>query len=97
MICYLLMIYYALKYLNRISQRKSEDPDDNAPVLAKALMGSIISYLATATFLSTPYYPQLWTLYTLTIILVVVSKTDISGKGRKEMATAAGGQGAITE
>jgi probable O-glycosylation ligase (exosortase A-associated) len=93
-ICYLLMVFYAIKYLNIISRRKSEDPDDKAPVLANAIMGSIISYLATATFLSTPYYPQLWTLYTLTMILVVVTKTDVSGKARKELAAAAGGRGA---
>jgi O-antigen ligase len=93
-ICYLLMVFYAIKYLNIISRRKSEDPDDKAPVLANAIMGSIISYLATATFLSTPYYPQLWTLYTLTMILVVVTKTDVSGKARKELATVAGGRGA---
>jgi len=91
MIFYLLMVFTAIKYLNRISRITNKDPDDNSPVLAKAIMVSIVSYLTTATFLSTPYYPQLWTLYTLTIILVVVSKADVSGKVPKEMTAAAGG------
>lgn len=78
LICYLLMIFYALKYLNKLSRRKSDDPDDNTAVLANAIMVSIISYLTTATFLSTPYYPQLWTLYTFTMILVSVTRTNVS-------------------
>jgi len=77
-ICYILMIITAIKYLNRMSRRKSNDPDDNSGVLANAIMVSIISYLTTATFLSTPYYPQLWTLYTLTMILVTVIKAEDS-------------------
>jgi probable O-glycosylation ligase (exosortase A-associated) len=89
-IFYLLMVYHSIKYLNRISRIKNKDPDDNSPVLANAIMVSIVSYLTTATFLSTPYYPQIWTLYTLAIILVVVSKTDVSGKAPKVTAATAG-------
>jgi probable O-glycosylation ligase (exosortase A-associated) len=89
-ICYLLMIFYAIKYLQIISRRKSQNPDDNAADLANAIMVSIISYLTTATFLSTPYYPQLWTLYTLTMILVTVTKADVSGiEGREHVPSPA--------
>jgi len=78
LICYLLMIYYALKYLNELSHRKGDDPDDNTSVFANSILVSIISYLTTATFLSTPYYPNLWTLFTLTMVLVTVSGANDS-------------------
>jgi probable O-glycosylation ligase (exosortase A-associated) len=69
--CYLLMIFYAIKYLSRIKKRKVSDGDSNfAGFIANSIMGGIIAYLVTATFLSTAYYPQLWTLYTLAMILV---------------------------
>ena len=90
LICYLLMLFSAFKYLSRLSRRKSDDPDDNAAVLANAIMVSIISYLTTATFLSTPYYPHLWTLYTLTMILVTVTKTDVSKIAESGSATCSG-------
>jgi len=90
LICYLLMIFYAIKYLNIVSRRKSKDPDDNAAFLANAIMVSIISYLATATFLSTPYYPHLWTLYTLTMILVIVTKTEVSKIAERRSLSASG-------
>ncbi len=90
LICYLLMLFSAFKYLNKLSCRKSDDPDDNAAVLANAIMVSIISYLTTATFLSTPYYPHLWTLFTLTMILVTVTKTDVSKIAESRSATGSG-------
>lgn len=69
--CYLLMIFYAIKYLSRIKKRKVSNRESNfTEFIANSIMGGIIAYLVTATFLSTAYYPQLWTLYTLAMILV---------------------------
>jgi probable O-glycosylation ligase (exosortase A-associated) len=69
--CYLLMLFYIIRYLSRIKQRKVSRGDrDYAQFIATAITGGIISYLVSATFLSTAYYPQLWTLYTLAMILV---------------------------
>lgn len=76
LIFYILMIYSAIKYLNRLSHRKKDDPDDNTAVFASSIMVSIISYLTSATFLSTAYYPLLWTLYALTIALVTITETN---------------------
>ncbi len=89
-ICYLLMLFYAFKYLHKLSLRKSDDPDDNTAVLANAIMVSIISYLTTATFLSTAYAPQIWTLYTFTMILVTVTEANTPKIADGEKATASG-------
>ena len=72
-IFYILMLITAIKYLNRLTKRKSDTPNDNVWVLSNSIMIGIISYITTATFLSTAYYPQLWTLYTLTMALMAVT------------------------
>jgi probable O-glycosylation ligase (exosortase A-associated) len=78
--CYLLMIFYAIKYLSRIKKRKVSEGDSNfVEFIANSIIGGIIAYLVTATFLSTAYYPQLWTLFTLTIILVQLKQSQLSG------------------
>jgi probable O-glycosylation ligase (exosortase A-associated) len=70
---YLLMIFYAIKYLNRAKKRKfTGEHDDFGGYLANSIRGGIIAYLVTAIFLSTAYYPQLWTLFTLTIVLFYI-------------------------
>ncbi len=71
---YLLMIYFALRYLFRIQKQSAERNDNTSLMLANSIMGGIIGFLVNATFLSTAYYPQLWTLFTLTIILVQLEK-----------------------
>jgi probable O-glycosylation ligase (exosortase A-associated) len=71
---YLLMMFFVFKYLIRIRQRPppSEDKGLTMPILATAMIGSIVAYVVTATFLSTAYYPQLWTLYTFALMLYFV-------------------------
>jgi O-antigen ligase len=68
LVFYLLMIYRAFKYLRKV-QKKYVGGSDFSLAIANAIMGSIVGYIVTATFLSTTYYPQLWTFYTLTLIL----------------------------
>ncbi|HBZ01298.1 MAG TPA: hypothetical protein DEO84_08280 [candidate division Zixibacteria bacterium] len=76
LICYLLMLFTAFKHLRKIQKREVHSPGDNSVVLANSIMGSILSYLACATFLSTTYYPQITTLYTLTMTLFLVTQYD---------------------
>lgn len=71
--CYLTMVFLAIKYLNRISRRGDAGSGYNTAVFANSIMVSIISYLTSATFLSTAYYPTLWTLFTLTMVLVIIT------------------------
>jgi probable O-glycosylation ligase (exosortase A-associated) len=74
LVCYLLMIFYAVKYLSLMKKRKVSGGDNNfVESTANSVIGGIVAYLVTATFLSTAYYPQLWTLYTIAMILVFVS------------------------
>ena len=69
--CYLLMIFYIIRYLSLTKRSKLSDADTSFSEFAcNSIMGGLIGYVVTATFLSTAYYPQLWTLYTLAMILV---------------------------
>jgi len=76
--CYALMAYYAIKNLWFIRKRKTTGKNSiSREVIANGLLGGIITYFVTATFISTVYYPQLWMLYTLTVILIFVDKAEI--------------------
>lgn len=75
--CFFLMAYLAIKELWLIRKRKSSDqstlPHD---VIANGLLGGIIAYFVTATFISTVYYPQLWMLYMLTFAFVFIERKE---------------------
>ena len=75
--CYLLMMYLALKLLYGIQRRNSRNRDNDFSIMANSIMGGIIGFIGSATFLSVAYYPQLWTLYTLTIILYYLDRSKI--------------------
>lgn len=66
---YLFMFGYALKILNTLDKETRYGDQERINTIAKAIFTSLIGYIVTATFLSTAYYPQLWTLYTFTLIL----------------------------
>jgi probable O-glycosylation ligase (exosortase A-associated) len=76
--CYLGMLVIMIKSLARIRRKTAGETGDlPPPILARAITGSILAYFVTATFLSTVYYPQLWTLYTFGLILVYnVNESD---------------------
>ncbi len=77
LVCYLLMIFYAVKYLSLMKKRKVSGGNDNfVESTANSVIGGIVAYLVTATFLSTTYYPQLWTLYSLAMILVFCQRRE---------------------
>jgi putative inorganic carbon (HCO3(-)) transporter len=70
-VLYLAMIIIAFRYLLKIRRDALKSGDRTEIVnYSDSIFGGIIAYLATATFLSTAYYPQLWTLFALTMILV---------------------------
>jgi len=75
--CYFIMLFIVIRELHHIRKRKGLDnvliPRD---VLANGLLGGIIAYFVTSTFISTVYYPQLWGLYTLSIILILIDRAD---------------------
>lgn len=72
-VCYFAMLILAIGYLLKVKRRYKRPDSNQLPVvLAKSLLGGIVGYMACAIFLSTVYYPQLWTLYMLTVTLFLV-------------------------
>ena len=71
---YLFMFVFAVRILRRI--RRQTYPEEEASVhkLSDSIMGGLIGFMVTGTFLSTAYYPQLWSLYLLTLTLYHVSE-----------------------
>jgi|GEM_PF-731757 len=93
--CYVLMIFYAVKYLGMIKKRKVSEGDSNfVEFMSNSIIGGIISYLVTATFLSTAYYPQLWTLFTLTMILFYQQDSKRTGPVEKPVIPSLKGKAA---
>jgi probable O-glycosylation ligase (exosortase A-associated) len=74
---YLLMLFYAVRYLYRTKKRRIMTQSDNYMLfISNSILGGIIAFLVTAIFLSTAYYPQLWTLYTLTMVSFYLQKSE---------------------
>jgi probable O-glycosylation ligase (exosortase A-associated) len=78
MAAYLLMMYLALRYLFWLEKLKLGKDTEDVQFLSKAIIGGIIGYIATSAFLSTAYYPQIWTLYMLAISLTFIGREKIS-------------------
>jgi putative inorganic carbon (HCO3(-)) transporter len=74
LILYLMMIFLALKKLRQLLKTDMGEDEARVKLIAKAIIGSIIAYIITATFLSTAYYPELWTLYTFTTVLLFTAR-----------------------
>ena len=71
---YFSLMFLAFRYLFRIRRRVLEERDPTVLFLSNSLIGSLTAYIAGATFLSTAYYPQLWNIYALVMILVFFRK-----------------------
>jgi O-antigen ligase len=68
---YIAMIVLVFRWLYRVRQLKiPPDGDNTEEYLAKSMIGSLIGYFTCASFLSTAYYPQLWTMYMLAIAFI---------------------------
>lgn len=67
---YGLMVFYAVRFLLRTKQQGGAGEDaDFGRYVSSSLLGALVAYFVCSTFLTTAYYPQLWTLYTLAIVL----------------------------
>lgn len=74
---YLAMIYFVFKRLSAIRRKALESGNkDDTVRFADSIMGGILAYLASATFLSTAYYPQFWTMITLAMIMMRCSEAS---------------------
>lgn len=72
-VLYILMVIYALRTILGVRRKAVLEDDESMITLADGLTGAILGYLVSATFLSTAYYPQLWTLFVFTIVLKYLS------------------------
>lgn len=70
MITFLAMLAYAVVKLRQIRKRTEATGDTDYKMYANALLGGLVGYMVSATFLSTLYYPQIWTLYTIMVMLM---------------------------
>lgn len=75
---YIIMIIYALRLLAYIGKLPFIENSETLHVASSGAAVSIVGYMVTATFLSTAYYPQLWTLFAFTIILKYLSQNRVT-------------------
>ncbi len=69
-LCYLGMVVIAVRQLLRIRRAVGDSPGSvKVSYIANSLLGGILAYFIGATFISTAYYPELWLLILLTVIL----------------------------
>lgn len=88
MACYLLMLVMSLKILRFLRKARSDDGGELPVAVVYALECSLFAYFASATFLSTAYYPQLWTIYALILILhkvKPVGQLNVAGGMRSDV------------
>ncbi|RKX26515.1 MAG: hypothetical protein DRP47_08060 [Candidatus Zixiibacteriota bacterium] len=74
--CYLFMIYLALTGLLKIQKRKFLENQETIHKIANSIMGGIVAFLVTGTFLSTAYYPQLWTMFLFSVALFHITQAQ---------------------
>ena len=76
-IFYVMMIVYAFKKLLEFRKNKyMKDDEKFNQFVADSVLGGMLGYFSCSIFLSTLYYPQLWTLYTLTITLLFLKNSS---------------------
>jgi probable O-glycosylation ligase (exosortase A-associated) len=71
LLLYLAMIFFIVRSLRLILRRSGNSDDDYYNrFVANSILGSLLGFFVCSIFLSTAYYPQLWTFYTLVIMLM---------------------------
>ncbi|MFH1891809.1 MAG: O-antigen ligase family protein [Candidatus Zixiibacteriota bacterium] len=74
---YLAMLIMAFRHLLRIRRDAIRSEDGTRTIqFVDSVLGGIIAYIVTATFLSTAYYPQLWTLFMFAMVLLKIDAAD---------------------
>ncbi len=87
LLTYLVMLLVATRCLIKVQKQFRHDHKSDEWTIASALAGSFIGYMTSATFLSTAYYPQLWTLYAFTAGLVISVETSRQGVSNRNSAS----------
>jgi len=81
LLMYLVMFVFIIRSLRMILRRSgNSDNDDFDRFMTNSILGSLIGFFICSIFLSTAYYPQLWTLYTLAIMLTNIIYIREKGK-----------------
>jgi O-antigen ligase len=78
-VCFLTLFFLALKYLRWVKNQASGRGDDDLFLMANSIIGGLIGFIVTATFISVAYYPQLWTLYMMAMSLVFIARERYGG------------------
>ncbi|HVP06615.1 MAG TPA: O-antigen ligase family protein [Candidatus Acidoferrum sp.] len=89
-LCYAGIVVIAVRQLLRIRRTagKSSEPV-KVSYIANSLLGGILAYFVGATFISTAYYPELWLLILLTVILSHIVSNESSSVPATEDQSAA--------
>jgi hypothetical protein len=86
LLMYLGMLFFIIRSLRLILRRSGNSDDDYYDkFVANSILVSLLGFFICSIFLSTAYYPQLWTLYTLVIMLmniIYIREKDNSGKAK---------------
>lgn len=72
---YLMLLFLSFRILSKIQKRNKHDPKSQEWTLANSLVGAMIGFMVSGTFLSAAYYPQLWTFYAFTVSLVFAEES----------------------
>ena len=72
---YFSMLFYVLTFLNRIRKRKRSHPaQGKLAAWSTGMIGGILAHLASATFLSAVFYPQIWLFYALAVSMLWIQR-----------------------
>ncbi len=74
------IVVVAVKLLLRIRKSSGQSSESGkVSYIANSLVGGILAYFVGATFISTAYYPELWLLILLTVILTHIIASEQPG------------------
>lgn len=74
LIAYVAMLILSFRALIKIQRQYSGDHKSLEWSIASAIAVGMLGWLTSATFLSVTFYPHLWTLHALTVVLYLCSK-----------------------
>ncbi len=80
LLAYVAMLALSFKTLIKIQRQFGADHKSIEWSLASAIMVGMIGWLTSATFLSVTFYPHLWTLHALTIVLYFSANPPLASK-----------------
>lgn len=94
-VLYLSLLIMAFRNLSRARRSALHDSEDTMTIqFSDSIIGAMLAYLVSATFLSTAYYPQLWTLLTFSMVVYKLNSERL--EHFREESEAASAQLALT-